>query len=78
MEVFHDLAEWELDYRTMDVANLEEEILRLKKGETKDVKTPANNESKDGENSDLDESKDDEDSHKDESKDDEDEEVSEI
>ena len=37
----------------MDVANLEEEILKLNKGETKDVKTPANDESKDGENSDL-------------------------
>ena len=77
MEVFHDLAEREIDFRTMDVADLEEEILKLKKGATKDVKTPVNNEPNDGENSDLDESKDDEDSHKDTSKDDEEEEVSE-
>ena len=77
MEVFHDLTEREIDYRTMDVADLEDEILKLKKATIEDVKTPANNESKDGENSDLDESKDDEDSHKDTSKDDEEEEVSE-
>ena len=61
MEVFHHFAKQEIEYKTIDVAELEEELEAFKNDKAKDVKACEKDEAKDDEASEKNDSGEDDD-----------------